>query len=210
MDGRVEGNTRLAVNQLAAEQQDLADLGCDLEIRGRLAAAMAELITVRQSGMPVDVTDGRWNVQEDAIFNSSESDSKTRCDDNFAPWRYMPHREQMHAFEQLLVEDGALSSIDGVLVDLARGRLGASHSFEQAICDASFEAVEDGVHRQGKRHRRFDALLFIVAIGPDHRHLGEAATDIDVISSGDERYRPCAGHEGGAGNRLANRIASAL
>jgi hypothetical protein len=45
------------------------------------------------------------------------------------------------------------------------------------------------MHRKGKRQRRFDALLFVVAEGPDRRHLGESATDIDVISSGDERYR---------------------
>src|SRR5262249_1721774 len=151
-----------------------------------------------------DVADGRWNMQQDTVANPSKNDSETRGDGNFAPRRYMPDRQQVYAFDEFLVQDGALSRVDGVLISLACGRLGACHSLERASCDGSFEVIEDSMHRKGKGQRRFDALLFVVAEGPDDGHLGEAATDIDVISSGDERYRPCAGHGGGAGNRLAN------
>src|SRR5262249_35166447 len=37
VNGRIEGNTRLAVSELASKQQDLAGVGCDLEIRSLCA-----------------------------------------------------------------------------------------------------------------------------------------------------------------------------
>src|SRR5262249_35435670 len=190
VDGRIEGNTRLAVSKLAAEQQDFAGVGCDLEIRSLCATAVAQLIAVRQSRLPVDVANGRRNMQQDAVANPIECDGKTRGDGNFAPGRNVPHRQQVHAFDELLVQDAALFRFDGVLISSACGRLGACHGLECATRDASFEAIEDSMYWKGKRQRRFDALLLVVAEGSDRRHIGEAATNIDVIGSGDEGYRP--------------------